>query len=591
MKTLLAIFFQISILLTLSGQNKIPGHYNQRATIFETSDKRYWIDYFHYGVAKISKGGYLGLMDSTGLILCEPVYDKIFDFEGDVARVCLNNKYGLINKKGKEIYPPQSIYVAEFSEHLTWFKNDSGIWGCINDKGETIIKPKFDRVSSFKEGMAIFYYENNIGTVDANGKEIIYFNLNPEKVSNYKEFEQEIFKGISSFINEDEPSQILTEKSDKNLLRFSQGLAVSLRSDNGRYKYGYVGPDGHEKIPFNFDNAHDFVKGYACVEKKGKWGVINQKGDFVIPPLYETAQGTPINRFIISDKNKLGVVDLNNRKVIPLMYGKIKYLFDDLFSISNQIDSDNNNSGITQMHKLAGSWGVINLNGELILPMEFDVIDILNKNIGAGFKFSLRSDNSAMLGDDPMKEQSKSQPRYAIDISAKYILFSPKGIINKVPYDYNFGSVIATKPVFDFIDFKRYTNTVKYFEGILSVVRDSTTFYLNKEGREIVFNNQNIISKSSSTRKDFIPKYNQKGKWEIVNNSNKIITPFLYENVKILSAGAVVRTGVKFGFVDLLGNLVLPPVYDNIEENNSGTLKVSMNSESFFIDKKGNKVD
>lgn len=47
----------------------------------------------------------------------------------------------------------------------------------------------------------------------------------------------------------------------------------------------------------------------------------------------------------------------------------------------------------------------------------------------------------------------------------------------------------------------------------------------------------------------------------------------------------------QYGFINDEGNLVIPLAYDYAESFNNGIAKVTKKNRSFYIDKKGNKVD
>ena len=53
-----------------------------------------------------------------------------------------------------------------------------------------------------------------------------------------------------------------------------------------RARWGFVRHDG-KAIPCIFDREATFWNGYACVQYRGKWGIIDTTGRFVIPPEYE----------------------------------------------------------------------------------------------------------------------------------------------------------------------------------------------------------------------------------------------------------------------------------------------------------------
>jgi hypothetical protein len=56
---------------------------------------------------------------------------------------------------------------------------------------------------------------------------------------------------------------------------FTDGLARVQR--NG--KYGYINPKGEAAIPLVYDDARNFSEGLASVKQNGKWGFIDPKGN------------------------------------------------------------------------------------------------------------------------------------------------------------------------------------------------------------------------------------------------------------------------------------------------------------------------
>lgn len=128
----------------MNAQNKIPGVFNAVSKIFETDDKTYWIDFFENDVARIYKDGYVGLIDSTGTIICKPKYDAIFNLENGTYRVSLNNKYGLMDKNGNEIQKLSKIN----SDQVTSLQQDK----YVEDSYKT---DKYDFNEKLKNGFKI----------------------------------------------------------------------------------------------------------------------------------------------------------------------------------------------------------------------------------------------------------------------------------------------------------------------------------------------------------------------------------------------------------------------------------------------------
>ncbi len=63
--------------------------------------------------------------------------------------------------------------------------------------------------------------------------------------------------------------------------RFTEGLGpVSINTDSGEY-WGYIDSSTTYKIKPIFEDARSFNEGRALVKHKGKWRIINKKGDFL----------------------------------------------------------------------------------------------------------------------------------------------------------------------------------------------------------------------------------------------------------------------------------------------------------------------
>ena len=99
-------------------------------------------------------------------------YDEIWNYEEGLAQVKHNDKWGFINKQGKEVIPLQYDDVSSFSEGLATVKLN-GKWGVIDKTGNIEIPPKYDFIYPFKEGLASVMLNNKWGFIDKTGNEVI----------------------------------------------------------------------------------------------------------------------------------------------------------------------------------------------------------------------------------------------------------------------------------------------------------------------------------------------------------------------------------------------------------------------------------
>lgn len=91
--------------------------------------------------------------------------------------------------------------------------------------------------------------------------------------------------------------------------------------------WGYADDEGKIVIPGQFHIAYEFnSRDYAVVMKDGHYGVINKKGETIVPLEYHNMLycGLYDNNYIIVHKYlKRGVINLKNEIVIPIKYDHI----------------------------------------------------------------------------------------------------------------------------------------------------------------------------------------------------------------------------------------------------------------------------
>ncbi len=88
---------------------------------------------------------------ANNLRLAEAVLLSIFS--ESLAGVKIGDKWGFIDRSGKQVIPPKFDNVYPFSEDLAAVMIQ-GKYGFIDRSGKQVIPPTFDRVFSFKSGLA-----------------------------------------------------------------------------------------------------------------------------------------------------------------------------------------------------------------------------------------------------------------------------------------------------------------------------------------------------------------------------------------------------------------------------------------------------
>lgn len=362
---------------------------------------------FLYIQSGIPKYGYI---DHSWSFVIPPIFDRADTFDGDVASVSVNEKEGIINRSGKYVVEP--IYDRLSSVELTNQDNVSitAYRADINnktlfldEKGEVIVESPQGRLEEFLPG--IFKYgdlwSKNVGVVDSSGKVIfeagkyyrfdrisdLYFSFRADhglygigskegvvispRFYEFKAIGEGIFlaqenskQSDLSFASEkyivnDQLDFYLLDKNiyiDKN---FSEGLAVVSNSVYYDGPWGYINEKGTRVISCMFSNAKPFCKGRAQVQINGLWGIIDQQGEFIAPPILDDICGEFHNGYVwVVYKGKIYKMDIEGRL----------YIGDKFFGhVYSPIPK-----------KSGDKWGYVNRNGDFTIPPIYDKAGYFN---------------------------------------------------------------------------------------------------------------------------------------------------------------------------------------------------------------------
>lgn len=306
---------------------------------------------FNNGVAAVCINEKFGIIDKIGNFLVEPIYNEIENgFSCGLAFAKKNGKYGFVDSNGDPVIDFKFDDAWYFQNSLAKVEiNDK--WGLIDTTGNWRIKPKFEEIDDLSADGKLLYRVNingKVGIIDESGKFIIdplynkiIWNEN-EKIYcvSYSE-NNEVKDFIDSLLNDDdevkwglidknggwilkaEDSQI---KGDR--IEYSEGLAAIKIDD----KWGYIDTQGRVVIDPDFEQADNFEEGLAIVRKDGKYRVIDRTGNFISKSKFENISSHIKNGYIrvselLNDnKIKSGVINKEGKYVLAPNYD---YLFGD----------------------------------------------------------------------------------------------------------------------------------------------------------------------------------------------------------------------------------------------------------------------
>lgn len=308
---------------------------------------------------------------------------------------------------------------------------------------------------------------------------------------------------------------------------------------------------------------------YFALYAQNKWGVINQDGDEVIIPSYQ-------EMIIIPNEEKdvfVCTYDIDEQtgtyktKAINSKNEEIFTAYEQVEAIDN-IDKNNNlwyEKNILKVSK-NGKYGLIDLNGKELLPIEYDEITVLDgmENsiiIKKDGKVGLVNDNGSILIEVNYKDIRALGETY----KDGYITIDDAG---------KYGVVSATK--------KQILEN-KYDEIMPVYLKD---YYLIKEGekKEVIDSNGNVILdsgfddiKSATTNGVIFIKNNLYGE---ISTSAEITLDAKYQDLKEVKDGIyIAKQNDKYGIIDNVGNEQLAFEYAGITYNEKADLFFAEDSE------------
>lgn len=176
----------------------------------------------------------------------------------------------------KWLRPVQGQILKPYSEGMAAYCV-AGKWGYLDKNGNISIISKYEEAGDFEDGLAVVKLDGKWGAIDIQGKTVF----------------ECIYDDISSF---------------------SEGLALAHIGDSSYYLY----PDGKfQKLPASL-TFYPYSSGLAKVRKsingKDKYGYIDNKGRFIMEPVFDAASDFYGNTAFVIFKDKPFAIEKNGRR-------------------------------------------------------------------------------------------------------------------------------------------------------------------------------------------------------------------------------------------------------------------------------------
>jgi hypothetical protein len=232
-----------------------------------------------------------------------------------------------------------------------------GKYGYIDARGDWVVPPRFDEAGNFSaNGRALVEENGKYGYIDAKGD----WAISP-RFDEAGDFSANGLAVAGEPLAKEREPRSFYERTLCNLLIYkehSTWIPGCARGSEENGKYGYIDAKGDWAIPPRFDEAGGFsANGLAVAEENGKWGYIDAKGDWAISPRFDDAWEFSANGFtMVVENGKYGYIDGKGDWIVPPR-------FDDAWDFSA--------NGLAKV-KENGKYGYIDAKGDWAIPPRFE---------------------------------------------------------------------------------------------------------------------------------------------------------------------------------------------------------------------------
>ncbi len=306
-------------------------------------------------------GGLCGAVRRDGTVAVPPRYDWVGTFAENRAAVRIGGLYGFVDEDGHEVVKPQYHIVDDYKFGFAQVDVD-GRSGLIDRDGKMAVEPKYgfiravgpDRfgVSDFRELGGMIGGENFSGSrteFTASGGMIISISSRESSTFGLRVID------ISGQLIEPAPSPAF----DKDY--------PSIRWVRNDKLWGLARADGSFLVEPKFEQPGALSDGLARVVVNGKVGFIDRTGNFAVEPVFNKAWDfrPGFGRTSAERDGIVGVIDKAGAWVFQTNYQQVH--------AATAYGADPNSRTVFGWHfKTADRWGVLDLDGRVVLEADFD---------------------------------------------------------------------------------------------------------------------------------------------------------------------------------------------------------------------------
>ncbi len=243
--------------------------------------------------------GKMGFMDNDKWVV-QPIYDKVTEFyDFSIAGVKLNGKWGFIDRSGKTVLPFQYSEI-KYNEGAFSTVSANGKFGIIDlVKGVEVMKCVYDKQFYFDNGLfgslgmvALVQRNGKEGIVNLDGTEVIPCLYDPRSIQEEDSAHLTVRIGKKQGMVDLKGTAVVPCQFEQVMINSDKFVDTLSGKKKGLYSL-----EGKEIAACMYDNYILFDSdGFAIVQLKGKYGLIDRAGTLVLPCRYANDDSMQVDR-------------------------------------------------------------------------------------------------------------------------------------------------------------------------------------------------------------------------------------------------------------------------------------------------------
>lgn len=509
--------------------------------------------------------------------------EKIDNYEYFTLKV--ENKYGVINKEGKQIVnaeytnviipnPQKPVFIC-YTNDSTKVLNQNGEEIFTKFKSIEPIKLKNIASSLMYEKSVLTYKENEkLGLINLEGKKLTKAIYDKIEGLPYKEGELLIQKEGKYGVINLKGNQIIKPQYDQiNVDGYSNnengykdaGYIVGNKTEEG-YRYGYININGKVILETEYNEIQritDVKRNdiYLIAAKNGQYGLFKNKEQIIGNEYQSITYNLTDETLILQKTKKFGVANLDGKIIIPVEYKQIDNTGIYIYAT--------NEDGTENVYTKEGT--------EIQADSNIAILETANEN----YKIKIDNTNGTVYSiidknDNIITKQTYSYIEYLTGDNFIVSLDGKLGVINsnnEIKIDIKYDSIEKLQDT-DFVTTTLAKNkTTQIYDKNINKLCDLSNANIVVEKEYIKIYNDEITKYFSLSGKEISNKEALKGnkifatanngKWGFVDSNGNILLDYQYEKATDLNeyGFAGIKLDGKWGVVNSDGKIIVEPQY------------------------------